>query len=51
MVDFAAHFAIHTIKIVHFTIDSVVLVKVIHLPIAFQSESSLRYFHLNRIND
>ena len=38
MVDFAAHFTIPTIKI-------------IHLPIACQSERSLRYFHLDRISD
>ena len=53
MVDFAAHFTIHTVTIrlpkIHFTWN--LSLKVIHLPIACQSERSLRYFHLDRISD
>ena len=53
MVDFAAHFTIHSIrlsKIVHFT-WKVLSLKVVHLPIACQSEHSLHHFHLDRISD
>ena len=54
MVDFAANFTIHAtkigLKIVHFT-WKVLSLKVVHLPIAYQSEHSLRYFHLGRISD
>ena len=51
MVDFAAHFAIKiAFKNTTFYLESVVL-EVVHLPIACQSERSLRYFHLDRISD
>ena len=52
MIDFAAHFTIHAIKIgfLHFT-WKVWSLKIIHLPIACQSERSLHYFHLDRISD
>ena len=55
MVDFATHFTIHATKIgfkkiVHFT-WKVLSLKVVHLPIACQSERSLHYFHLGRISD
>ena len=51
MLDFAAHFTINRIsKIVHFT-WKVLSLKVVHLPIACQSERSHRYFHLCRISD
>ena len=54
MVDFAAHFTIYATKlfskILHFT-WKVLSLKVVHLPIACQSECSLRYFHLDRISD
>ena len=46
MVDFAAHF---TTKILHFTWKMLSL-KVVHLPIACQSERSLRYFNQGRIS-
>ena len=52
MVDFAAHFPIHAIKIgfqiiiVHFT-WKVLSLKVVHLPIAYQSEC----INLGRISD
>ena len=55
-VDLAAHFTIHAIKISFqkkrppFT-WKVLSVKVVHLPIACQSERSPRYFHLDRISD
>ena len=51
-VDFAAHFAIQAIKIGFKNstfLRKVLSLKVVHLPIACQSERSLRYFHLNRI--
>ena len=47
MVDFSAHFTIHATKNSTFYLS----MKVIHLPIVFQSERSLRYFHLGRISD
>ena len=54
MVDFAAHFPIHAIKIdfrnTTFYLGSVVLVSC-YLPIPCQSERSLRYFHLDRISN
>ena len=55
MVDFAAHFTNHAIKIgfqkiLNFTLK-VLSLKVVHLPIACQSERSLCYFHLDRISD
>ena len=50
MVDFAANFPIRLSKVVHFT-WKVLSLKVIHLPIACQSERSFRYFHLGRTND
>ena len=51
MADFTAHVTIHSIKIgFTFYLESVSL-KVVHLPIACQSERSLRYFHLDRISD
>ena len=55
MVDFATPFTIHAtkigyIKITHFT-WKVLSLKVVHLPLACQSERSLRYFHLGRISD
>ena len=53
MVDFAANFTIYTTKIGfqrYFT-WKVLSLKVVHLPIACQSERSLRYFHLGRISD
>ena len=54
MVDFAANFTIHAtkigLKIVHFT-WKVLSLKVVHLPIACESEHSLCYFHLGRISD
>ena len=54
MVDFAANFTIHAtkigFKIVHFT-RKVLSLKVVHLPIACQSERSPHYFHLGRISD
>ena len=53
MVDFAAHCTIHAVKIGFqnstFYLESVV--KVVHLPIACQSERSPRYFHLDRISE
>ena len=53
MVDFAAHFTIHAIKIGFQKAFSwkVLSFKVVHLPIAGQSERSLHYFHLDRICD
>ena len=52
MVDFTAHFTIHDIKIGFQKYYILVLsLKVIHLPIACQSEHSLCYFHLGRISD
>ena len=53
MVDYAANITFHTTKIgfkkiVHFT-WKVLSFKVVHLPIACQSEHSLHYFHLRRI--
>ena len=55
MVDFAANFLPFTLlnrlsKIVHFT-WKVLSLKVVHLPIACQSEHSLYYFYLCRISD
>ena len=54
MVDFAAHITIHAIKIgfkkiLHFT-WKVLSLKVVHLPIAYQSERS-PLFHLDRLSD
>ena len=43
MVDFTAHFTVHAIKIG--------IQNWVHLPIACQSERSLRYFYLDRISD
>ena len=51
MVDFAAHFTIHVIKIILHFIWKVLSLKVVHLPITCQSERSLRYFHLDRISN
>ena len=51
IVDFAARFTIHTnslSKLLHYT-WKVLSLKVVHLPIACQSERSLSYFHLDRI--
>ena len=49
MVDFAANFTIHATEIGFknstFYLESIVL-EIVHLPIASQSERSLRYFHL-----
>ena len=50
MVDFAAHFTIIKIGFQKFTWKALSL-KVIHLPIACQSERSLCYFHLGMISD
>ena len=54
MVDFAAYFTIHA-TIIGFKNGTfswkVLSLKVVHLPIACQSERSLRYFHLGRISD
>ena len=52
MVDFAAHYTIHAIKI-GFQIFTwkVLSLKVILIPIACQSERSSRYFHLDRVRD
>ena len=51
MVDFAAHFTIHArlSEILHFT-WKVLSLKVVHLPIASQSEHCLPYLHLDRIS-
>ena len=54
MVDFAAHFTIHTIKQAfkntYSLLESVVL-ETRYLPIACQSERSLHYFNLDRISN
>ena len=50
MVDFAANFT-KAFKKSTFYLESVVLMKVVHLPLVYQSERSLRYFHLGRISD
>ena len=55
MVDFSAHFTIHTITLIGFQILHLTLkvlsLKVVHLSIACQIEHSLRYFHLHRISN
>ena len=55
MVDFAAHCTIHAIKIgfqnTTFYLESIMSLKVVHVPIACQSEHSPCYFHLDRISN
>ena len=50
MVDFTAHFTIRAVKIgfqIYYILPGKCCpLKVVHLPIACQSERSLRYFHL-----